>query len=209
MFVPSSAPLGFCKNLSPMASRLPASVGCCCSYFTGWDLTGWDHENRATWGGTLMGLRFATIGGWSTVMHQGARNLGWLFFLALLIGIWRALGRIQRLWPKPTGSGCFYRCVCTAFRDLDQGFQPNNMSLGLAGFWGHGPYVSHWNLGFEMAAAAIAFPLAMPQQDLLSWPSILVCEQAVRCGRKAILVHCHVGRDCFGSCHNKYAGPIS
>ena len=64
--------------------------------FLAWDSTAWDMHLATPWGEPS---GFALRDHWwmTKIMHTGARNLGWGFFLAMLIGIWRPWGALRAL----------------------------------------------------------------------------------------------------------------
>jgi membrane-associated PAP2 superfamily phosphatase len=125
--------------------------------FLAWDLTGWDMALEHTWG-NLDG--FALRDNWwmSTVMHQGARNLGWLFFLALLIGIWKPWGAFKGL-AKADRVGVLISVVCALLSvSLIKGFSQTSCPWDLQAFGGTAPYVSHWNLWLRDGGGGHCFP---------------------------------------------------
>jgi len=94
----------------------------------------------------------------STVMHNGARNLGWLFFLALLIGIWKPWGQFKHM-AKADRWGVFLSFVCALLSvTLIKAFSHTSCPWDLQTFGGTAPYVSHWNVWLDDGGGGHCFP---------------------------------------------------
>jgi membrane-associated PAP2 superfamily phosphatase len=87
--------------------------------FLAWDSTGWDMALAKPWGNSA---GFPLRDNWwmSTVMHNGARNLGWLIFLALLFGVWKPWGEFKHLAKAGPLGGAFFVRRCLDFSHPDQ-----------------------------------------------------------------------------------------
>jgi hypothetical protein len=154
------------------------SLGAHVRTFLAWDLTGWDMALEHTWG-NLDG--FCAARQLVDVQRHAPRcpKPGLAVFFGFAHWHLEALGRNSKAWPKPTGWGVLISVVCAlAFRELDQRVSAKQVVLGTCRHLGVRRLTCRIGTsGFEMAAAAIAFPLAMPPLALPSWPSILVCDK--------------------------------
>ena len=147
--------------------------------FLAWDSTTWDMHLATLWGEPS---GFALRDHWwmAKIMHAGARNVGWIFFIAMLIGIWRPWGALRAL---PTADRvCLFLSVLTALLavTLIKGFSQTSCPWDLQAFGGAAPYVSHWNLWVSDGAAVTAFRQVTPPQALPSWPPTLGCDKTMR-----------------------------
>ena len=80
-----------------------------------WDGLGLDMALAAPWGGPG---GFALRDDWwlSKIMHEGARALAWLVFLALAAGIWRPWGVFRGFWAVGTARFIWYRSAACPSR---------------------------------------------------------------------------------------------
>jgi len=125
--------------------------------FLAWDSTGWDMHLALPWGSSS-GFDLRDNWWMATVMHQGARNMGWLFFLALLIGVWKPWGAFKLL-PKADRWGVFLGILCALLSvSLIKGFSQTSCPWDLQTFGGTAKYVSHWNLWLKDAGGGHCFP---------------------------------------------------
>lgn len=125
--------------------------------FLAWDSTGWDMHLALPWGSSS-GFDLRDNWWMATVMHQGARNIGWLFFLALLIGVWKPWGAFKLL-PKADRWGVFLGILCALLSvSLIKGFSQTSCPWDLQTFGGTAKYVSHWNLWLKDAGGGHCFP---------------------------------------------------
>ena len=125
--------------------------------FLAWDSTTWDMHLATLWGEPS---GFALRDHWwmAKIMHAGARNVGWIFFIAMLIGIWRPWGALRAL---PTADRvCLFLSVLTALLavTLIKGFSQTSCPWDLQAFGGAAPYVSHWNLWVSDGGGGHCFP---------------------------------------------------
>lgn len=125
--------------------------------FLAWDSTGWDMALAQPWGNSA---GFALRDNWwmSTVMHTGARNLGWLIFLALLIGVWKPWGQFKHM-AKADRWGVLLSFVCALLSvALIKAFSQTSCPWDLQTFGGTAPYVSHWNVWLSDGGGGHCFP---------------------------------------------------
>ena len=125
--------------------------------FLVWDSTTWDMHLATLWGEPS---GFALRDHWwmAKIMHAGARNVGWIFFIAMLIGIWRPWGALRAL---PTADRvCLFLSVLSALLavTLIKGFSQTSCPWDLQAFGGAAPYVSHWNLWVRDGGGGHCFP---------------------------------------------------
>jgi membrane-associated PAP2 superfamily phosphatase len=92
------------------------------------------------------------------IMHACARNLGWLFLVAMLIGIWRPWGALRALATADRVS--LFLTVLSALLSvtLIKGFSQTSCPWDLQAFGGVAPYVSHWNLWASDGGGGHCFP---------------------------------------------------
>ena len=125
--------------------------------FLVWDSTTWDMQLATIWGEPG---GFALREHWwmAKIMHAGARNVGWLFFVAILIGIWRPWGALRALATADRVS--LFLSVLSALLSvtLIKGFSQTSCPWDLQAFGGAAPYVSHWNLWLSDGGGGHCFP---------------------------------------------------
>ena len=125
--------------------------------FLVWDITTWDMQLATIWGEPG---GFALREHWwmAKIMHAGARNVGWLFFVAILIGIWRPWGALRALATADRVS--LFLSVLSALLSvtLIKGFSQTSCPWDLQAFGGAAPYVSHWNLWVSDGGGGHCFP---------------------------------------------------
>ena len=125
--------------------------------FLAWDSTAWDMHLATLWGEPR---GFALRDNWwmTKIMHDGARNLGWVFLSTLLIGIWRPWGSLKAL-ATADRVGLFLSVLSALLPvTLIKGFSQTNCPWDLQAFGGLAPYVSHWNLWFGDGSGGHCFP---------------------------------------------------
>ena len=155
MFETSSAPVD-----PPSAPfwRLPAFISLALlPLLLAWDFSGWDMKMASLWGESS---GFALRSNWWMVkiMHEGARTLGWIFLLALLLGIWRPWGALRALSTADRGSvfvSVLSALLCITFI---KGFSQTSCPWDLQVFGGVAPYVSHWDFWQTDGAGGHCFP---------------------------------------------------
>ena len=125
--------------------------------FLAWDSTVWDMQLATIWGDPN---GFALRDHWwmAQIMHSGARNLGWIFFLNLFIGIVRPWGALRALATADRVS--LFLSVLSALLcgTLIKGFSQTSCPWDLQAFGGVAPYVSHWNLWVSDGGGGHCFP---------------------------------------------------
>lgn len=122
-----------------------------------WDFSGGDMKLAALWGDSA---GFALRQHWwmVKVMHEGARTLGWLFLLGLLVGIWRPWGALRSL-ASAERAALFVSVVCALLSvTLLKGFSQTSCPWDLQVFGGQVPYVSHWNIWVRDGGVGHCFP---------------------------------------------------
>lgn len=124
----------------------------------GWDALGLDLP-LAHWSGSAQG--FALRDQWFLVkvLHNGARNLGWVVLLALTtvciarpVGPLKALGRRERAWMV----GCIWLSILTI--SLIKGMSTTSCPWDLQAFGGQTTWVSHWAWGVGDGGGGHCFP---------------------------------------------------
>ena len=155
MFVPSSDPLG---SQSVPSWRLPAALSLILlPMLLGWDFSGGDLKMAALWGGSD-GFPLRTHWWMVKIMHEGARTLGWVFLLAMLIGIWRPWGALRTM-ATAGRVGVFLSVVCALLSViLIKGFSQTTCPWDLQVFGGAIPYVSHWDFSQSDGGGGHCFP---------------------------------------------------
>ncbi len=125
--------------------------------FLVWDSTAWDMQLATIW---VEPSGFALRDHWwmANIMHAGARNVGWLFFVAMLIGIWRPWGALRALATADRVS--LFLTVLSALLSvtLIKGLSQTSCPWDLQAFGGAAPYVSHWNLWVNDGGGGHCFP---------------------------------------------------
>ena len=122
-----------------------------------WDFSGGDMKMAALWGETT-GFHLRTNWWMVKVMHEGARTLGWIFLLAMLIGIWRPWGALRSLATAERAL-LFLSVVCALLSVvLIKGFSHTSCPWDLQDFGGAAPYVSHWDFWQRDGAGGHCFP---------------------------------------------------
>jgi membrane-associated PAP2 superfamily phosphatase len=125
--------------------------------FLAWDSTSWDMHLAAMWGEPR---GFALRDHWwmAKFMHAGARNLGWVFLVAMLIGIWRPWGALRAL--ATADRVILFLSVLSALLSvtLIKGLSQTSCPWDLQVFGGVAPHVSHWNLRASDGGGGHCFP---------------------------------------------------
>ena len=122
-----------------------------------WDGLGLDMALAAPWGGPG---GFALRDDWwlSKIMHEGARALAWLVFLALAAGIWRPWGVLASL-PLNARVRLFLSVLAALLSvTLLKGLSHTSCPWDLQAFGGSAAYVSHWALGQRDGGGGHCFP---------------------------------------------------
>ena len=122
-----------------------------------WDFSGGDMKMAMLWGDNS---GFALREDWwmVKVMHEGTRTVGWVFLLALLVGIWRPWGALRTL-ATAERAGVFVCVLCALLSvTLIKGFSQTSCPWDLQAFGGLAPYVSHWDFWQRDGAGGHCFP---------------------------------------------------
>ncbi len=138
--------------------RLPALISLALlPLLVAWDFSGGDMKMAAIWGdSTGFALRFNW---WMVkIMHEGARTVGWLFLLTLLLGIWRPWGALRSL--AAADRACVFGAVLCALLTITliKGFSETSCPWDLQVFGGLAPYVSHWDFWQRDGGGGHCFP---------------------------------------------------
>jgi membrane-associated PAP2 superfamily phosphatase len=138
--------------------RLPAALSLILlPLLLGWDFSGGDLKMAAIWGESD-GFPLRTHWWMVKIMHEGARTLGWVFLLAMLIGIWRPWGALRSMTTADR-LGVFLSVVCALLSViLIKGLSQTTCPWDLQVFGGAIPYVSHWDLSQSDGGGGHCFP---------------------------------------------------
>ena len=157
--------------------------------FLAWDSTSWDMYLATMWGEPS---GFALRDHWwmAKIMHAGARNLGWVFLVAMLIGIWRPWGALRALATADRVS-LFLSVLSALLCDLDQRLQSNKLPMGPPSFWRGGalrvslePVGSRWRRRSLLSGRSRIDRLRL--HGRLLWASAKQCAgrcEVAACGR--------------------------
>ena len=122
-----------------------------------WDFSGGDMALALLWGDNS-GFPLREHWWMVKVMHEGTRTLGWVFLLALLLGIWRPWGALRSL-SSADRIGVFFCVLCALLSvTLIKGFSQTSCPWDLQLFGGAAPYVSHWNIWQRDGGGGHCFP---------------------------------------------------
>jgi membrane-associated PAP2 superfamily phosphatase len=122
-----------------------------------WDFSGADMKIEAHWGGSA---GFALRSNWwmEKILHEGARSIGWLFLLALLLSIWRPWGGLRTL-ATIDRVGVFGSVLCALLSvAIIKSFSQTSCPWDLQVFGGLAPYVSHWDFWQRDGGGGHCFP---------------------------------------------------
>ena len=138
--------------------RLPALISLALlPLLVAWDFSGGDMKMAVIWGEST---GFALRSNWWMVkiMHEGARTVGWLFLLTLLLGIWRPWGALRSL--STADRACVFGAVLCALLTITliKGFSETSCPWDLQVFGGLAPYVSHWDFWQRDGGGGHCFP---------------------------------------------------
>ncbi len=125
--------------------------------FLAWDSTALDMQLATIWG-EPSGFVLRDHWWMAKIMHAGARNVGWIFLVAMLIGIWRPWGALRALAKADRVS--LFLSVLSALLSvtLIKGLSQTSCPWDLQAFGGPAPYVSHWNLWVSDGGGGHCFP---------------------------------------------------
>ena len=155
MFV-SSTPLSSSNSSTHWRLNALISLGLLLLFLV-WDFSGGDMAMARLWGDST-GFPLREHGWMVKVMHQGARTLGWLFLIAMLLGVWRPWGPLRSL-ATAERAGIFLGVLCALLAViLVKGFSQTSCPWDLQAFGGLVPYVSHWDIGQADGGGGHCFP---------------------------------------------------
>lgn len=142
-----------------------------------WDFSGGDLKMARLWGDTS-GFPLREHWWMVRVMHEGSRNLGWVFLLALLAGIWRPWGTLRTLGKVDRTS--LFVSVLSALLSvtLIKGFSQTSCPWDLKAFGGVVPYVSHWNIWMSDGGGGHCFPAGHASTGFAFMASFFALQQA-------------------------------
>jgi hypothetical protein len=125
---------------------------------------------------------FALRDNWwmAQIMHAGARNSGWIFFLAVLLSIWRPWGPLRAL-PTADRVSLFLSVLSALLCcDFDQRHQSNQLPMGPSSVWRGGalrialePVGSRWRRRALLSGRSRLYRLRL--HGRLLWPSTKQC----------------------------------
>lgn len=110
-----------------------------------WDFSGGDMQ-MAQWWGQPTGFALRDDWWMVKVMHEGARNAGWVLLLAVLAGIWLPWGLLRHVAKTERVSLFLSVLLALLSITLIKGFSKTSCPWDLQVFGGMATYVSHWNL---------------------------------------------------------------
>ena len=138
--------------------RLPALISLAfLPLLVAWDFSGADMKIEAHWGGSA---GFALRSNWwmEKILHEGARSIGWLFLLALVLSIWRPWGGLRTL-ATIDRVGVFGSVLCALLSvAIIKSFSQTSCPWDLQVFGGLAPYVSHWDFWQRDGGGGHCFP---------------------------------------------------
>lgn len=94
----------------------------------------------------------------TTLLHQGARNLGWLFGAWLLVGVWWPTGVLRRLSRALRVQWLVTALLSLLLIDVLKYASLTSCPWDLADFGGAAAYVSHWAWGHGDGGPGRCFP---------------------------------------------------
>jgi membrane-associated PAP2 superfamily phosphatase len=110
-----------------------------------WDFSGGD-MTLALWWGNASGFALRDDAWMVKVMHEGARNAGWLLLLALVVGIWRPWGTLRHLATSARASLAVSVVSALLLVTVIKGFSKTSCPWDLQIFGGVATYISHWDV---------------------------------------------------------------
>lgn len=146
------------ETKSPPIWQIPASISVALMLLLlGWDFSGLDMHMAELWGDSS-GFPLREHWWLVKVMHQGARALGWLLFLGLLVSIWRPWGALRTL-STAERAGIFFCVFCALLAVvLTKGLSRTSCPWDLQVFGSTVPYVSHWDFWRSDGGVGHCFP---------------------------------------------------
>lgn len=122
-----------------------------------WDFSGLDLV-LAHWTGSASGFAWRDHVLLSTVLHSGARALGWVLLLALMVGVVWPVGVLRQLnrTERTTLVASIWLALLAVV--LIKGFSTTSCPWDLQAFGGTASYVSHWRWGVLDGGGGHCFP---------------------------------------------------
>ncbi|MEY5029007.1 MAG: hypothetical protein RLZ63_1322 [Pseudomonadota bacterium] len=125
-----------------------------------WDTSGLDLPS-AQWFGNAQGFALRDNYWLTAILHDGARQAGWMVLIALAAVLWRPWGpfkALQRL-STPQRWGLWLSIVAAILAvSLVKGFSHTSCPWDLQVFGGKLPLVSHWDFGLRDGGGGHCFP---------------------------------------------------
>ena len=122
-----------------------------------WDASGLDLA-LAHWFGSADGFALRDHWLFSTVLHDGARRLGWLIALWLCAGVWWPTGVLHRLAQHERLQLAVGTLLSLLAINLAKHASRSSCPWDLHDFGGVARYVSHWAWGVADGGAGRCFP---------------------------------------------------
>ena len=122
-----------------------------------WDALGWDRALAHAFGSSS---GFALREHWFLVdvLHEGARRLGWLLALLLVVGVWWPIGILRRIDTGERLQWAVSLLLALAVVGVLKNFSATSCPWDLAEFGGVVRYASHWALGVVDGGGGRCFP---------------------------------------------------
>jgi membrane-associated PAP2 superfamily phosphatase len=125
-----------------------------------WDSSGLDLPS-ARWFGNAQGFPLRNNYWLTVILHDGARQAGWMVLIALAALLWRPWGpfkALQRL-STPQRWGLWLSIVAAILAvSVVKGFSHTSCPWDLQFFGGKLPLVSHWDFGMRDGGGGHCFP---------------------------------------------------
>lgn len=122
-----------------------------------WDAVGWDRAWARAFGGSS-GFTLREHWFLVSVLHEGARRLGWLLALLLVLGVWWPMGVLRRIEANERLQWAVSTLLALAVVGVLKHFSTTSCPWDLAEFGGVARYASHWALGVMDGGARHCFP---------------------------------------------------
>ena len=122
-----------------------------------WDALGWDRVWAHAFGDNS---GFALREHWFLVevLHEGARRLGWLLALLLVLGVWWPIGILRRIDASERLQWVASLLLALVVVGVLKHFSTTSCPWDLAEFGGVARYASHWALGVMDGGVGRCFP---------------------------------------------------
>ncbi len=126
-------------------------------FLLAWDALGWDRALAHVFGSNS---GFALREHWFfvEVLHEGARRLGWLLALLLVLSVWWPLGILRRIDVSERLQWAVSLLLALAVVGVLKHFSATSCPWDLAEFGGVARYASHWAWGLVDGGGGRCFP---------------------------------------------------